>query len=120
MNTQTINLDVSKQASVMPLVVIRQGDKNGTTLEVGVYDSGSPLTLTSYDVALCILLPDKEHSYTVDGTASGNTATFTIDETYAGAYLGRTHIAYVEISDTDITCSTQSFALQVEPTARTS
>ena len=120
MNTQTINLDVSKQASVMPVVVIRQGDKNGTNLDVEVFDNGEQLDLTGYDVTLCVLLPDREHNYTVTGTGSGNTAAFTIDETYAGAYLGRTHIAYVEISDTDMTCSTQSFALQVEPTARVS
>ena len=118
MNTQTLSLDVSKHAAVRPVVVIRQGDKNGTVLEVSVFDNGSPLSLSNADVALCVLLPDEEHNYIVDGTAQGSTASFTVDETYAAEYTGRTDIAYVEISEGGSVCSTQAFELVIEKGAR--
>ena len=118
MNTQTMALDVSKQANMMPVVVIRQGDKNGTNLEVSIYDGGAALDLSGCDVALCVLLPGGDDSYIVDGTTSGNTAAFLIDETYAAANIGETSIAYVEITQGQTVCSTQSFHLIVERGAR--
>ena len=119
MNTQAIKLDLSKRASVAPIVAIRQGDVNGTVLEVSVFDNGEEADLDGLDVNLCVLLPDREHSYVCAGTASGNTATFTVDETYAAAYTGRTDTAYVEIVGSGFTCSTQAFGLAVEESART-
>lgn len=119
MNVQTIALDVSKAAAVPPTICIRQGDKNGTTLNVGIFDNGTALDLTSLPVRLCVKLPDGAHYYSVDGTASGNTATFEVDERYAAAYPGITDLAYVDILDgDDVICSTQPFRLEVEPGAR--
>ena len=119
MNTQTIALDVSKATAVPPTVHIRQGDKNGTILNVGIFDNGVSLDLTSLPVRMCAKLPDGIHYYSVDGTASGNTASFEIDESYAAAYPGVTDLAYVDVLDgDDIICSTQPFRLVVEPGAR--
>lgn len=119
MNIQTISLDVSKAAAVPPTICIRQGDKNGTTLNVGIFDNGTALDLTSLPVRLCVKLPDGAHYYSVNGTASGNTATFEVDERYAAAYPGITDLAYVDVLDSDdVICSTQPFRLVVEPGAR--
>lgn len=119
MNTREITLDISKAAAVAPIVTIRQGDRNATTLKVAVYDNDAPLDLTGYTVRLCIKLPDNEHYYSVDGTAAGNIASFAIDETYAAAYPGRTDEAYMEVLyGSEVICSTQSFAVEIEPGAR--
>lgn len=119
MNTQTIALDVSKATAVPPTIHIRQGDKNGTVLNVGIFDNGTALSLTGYAVRLCAKLPDNEHYYSVNGTADGNTAAFAIDESYAAAYPGATDVAYVDVLDGDtVICSTQPFRLVVEPGAR--
>lgn len=119
MNTQTIALDVSKATAVLPAIHIRQGDKNGTILNVGIFDNGTALDLTSLPVRMCAKLPDGIHYYSVNGTASGNTATFEIDESYAAAYPGITDLVYVDVLDgDDVICSTQPFRLVVEPGAR--
>ena len=118
MNTQELRLDLSKQAAVRPIVAIRQGDRNGTKLDVEIYDNGTPLSLSNAAVALCVLLPGEEDSYIVSGTAQGSTASFTIDETYAAAYTGRTDIAYVEVTIGESVCSTQAFELVIEKGAR--
>jgi hypothetical protein len=119
MNTQTIALDVSKAAAVPPTVHIRQGDKNGTILNVGIFDNGAALDLTDLPVRMCAKLPDGIHYYSVNGTASGNTASFEVDERYAAAYPGITDLAYVDVLDgDDVICSTQPFRIVVEPGAR--
>lgn len=118
MNTQTIALDVSKRPRVAPVLYIRNGDMNATTLEAAMFDGGAPLDLTGYGVKLCIALPDGTHSYEVAGTASDNEATFAIDETYAAAYVGRTALAYVEVIGNDMVCSTGAFTVIIEPGAR--
>jgi len=118
MNTQTMALDVSKRAAIMPVVVIRQGDKSGTKLEVSVYDNGEALDLTGCSAALCVLLPSGDDNYIVSGTVDDSTASFTIDETYAAEQVGVTNIAYVEITEGQTICSTQSFRLVIERGAR--
>ena len=97
MNTQTIQLDVGKRPAMMPSLTIGQGDKAGTTLACEIYDNGQALDLTGLNVKFAMRLPHQQGYYEVDGTASGNTATFVIDETYAAAVAGTTDVAYVEI-----------------------
>ena len=119
MNTQRIDLDVSKRAANQPTLTLRQGDKNGTTLAVGITDCGVAMELADYTVRLCMRLPDDEHYYSVDGVSSGNVASFLIDETYAAAYPGSTEEAYVEVLDGDeVICSTHHFGVTVKPGAR--
>ena len=69
MNTQRIALDVSKRAECQPILTLRQGDRNGTTLEVAITDNGEEMALAGYTVRLCMRLPDGEHYYSVDGTS---------------------------------------------------
>ena len=97
MNTQTMALDVSKQPSVAPVLYLGQNDKSGTTLAASVYDNGAELPLSGHSVRFCMKLPDGEHYYSVNGSASGNVATFAIDESYAAAVAGVTDTAYVEV-----------------------
>jgi len=119
MNTQAITLDVSKQSRITPVVYLGQGDKNGTQLQASVFDNGQSLTLTSYTVRFSMRLPGGEHYYSVNGTASGNVATFNIDETYAAAVPGVTDNAYVEVlSGTTVIASTNRFRIEVLEGAR--
>ena len=107
MNEQTIQLDVSKEPAITPVVYLGQGDKNGTTLKAELYDNGVPLNVSGYSVRFEMRLPDHSSFYRVNGTLSGNVATITIDETYAASITGQTCIAYVVIySGSTTICST--------------
>lgn len=107
MNIQSIALDVNKKASTIPVLRLRQGDRNGTTLSVEMYDGGTALDLTGYAVKFCMRIPGGAGMYETAGTVSGNVATFTIDETYAAAAVGETCVAYVRIEQGEtFACST--------------
>ena len=97
MNIQTFQLDITKRPAVAPVLHLGQGDKAGTTLVCEIYDDGQALALSGYTVKFAMRLPGRRGYYEVSGTASGNTATFVLDETYAAAVAGRTDVAYVEI-----------------------
>lgn len=119
MNVHEITLDVSKEPAHEPSLYIAQGDKNGTTLKVNVYDNGQALTLTSYTVSFCMRSPDAQDYYEVAGTASGNVATFLIDETYAAGHPGITEIAYINIiNGTSNITSSSRLRVVVLPSAK--
>lgn len=114
MNTQTVNLDVTKRPSVLPAIYIGQGDMNGTTLVANIYDNGTAFTLDGYDVRFRMKLPYSVATYYVDGTVSGSAATFAIDESYAASVAGVTDTAYVEVLDGDtVVCSTNRMRVVV-------
>lgn len=118
MNVNTITLDVSKEPSHEQMLYIAQGDKNGTTLVVNMFDNGAVLDLTGMDVYFCMRTPGGTDYYQVQGTASGNVATFTIDETYAGGHVGTTDTAYVKVDDGDtVITSTSRIHVVVLPSA---
>lgn len=117
MNENTVELDVSKQSAVAPVLYIGQGDHNGTVLNVKMYDNGEQLDLTGMDVRFSMKAPNNLNYYTVDGTVNGNVATFTIDEEYAGGVSGKTEIAYVQVIDGDVTTSTNRMVVFVLPSA---
>lgn len=118
MNTQTISLDVSKAPAIMPVLRIRKGDKNGTTLKVNLYDGGEAINLTGYTVKFHMRLPNDAGTYEATGSVSGNVATFTIDEATAAEVVGSTCIAYVRIaSGSTFACSTGSFRVVVMDSA---
>lgn len=113
--TQEITLDVAKRAST-ETVYLGQGDANGTTLRVNVTDGGAPYSMTGKGARLCIQLPHRGGSYEVDGTVSGNVATFDIDETRAAAVSGRSDILFVQVlSGTTVICSTARAKVVVRP-----
>lgn len=118
MNTQTISLDVSKAPAIMPVLRMRKGDKNGTTLNVNLYDGGTALSLSGYTVKFRMRLPHDAGTYEATGNVSGNVATFTIDEATAATVVGSTCIAYVRIaSGSTFACSTGSFHVIVMESA---
>ena len=118
MNIQTIQLDVTKAPSTLPVVRLRQGDKNGTTLRAEMYDDGEELALAGYDVKFCMRVPDDWGYYEVSGYATGNVATFLIDETYAAGTSGKTDTAYVEVLDGEsVIYSTGNICVIVLPSA---
>ena len=119
MNTHELNLDVSKQPAVVPVLYLGQGDKNGTTLQASIYDDGVPLSLSGKSVRFEMRAPGDSAYYEVNGTVSSNVATFAIDETYAAAICGATDTAYVEVlQGTTVICSTNRFRIVVLPNAQ--
>lgn len=117
MNTQRISLDISKRPTTAQVIRIRQGDKNGTVLSAEIADNGQPLDLTGLDAQMIAKLPDGA-LYLTEGSVSGSTATFEIDEELAAASIGITELAYIEIEGTDTICSTQAFTLEILPAGR--
>lgn len=116
-STQYVTLDVTKDR-LPSLVRLGQGDKNGTQLVATILDDGEPFSLTGYTVRFAMRLPDNYASYGVNGTVSGNQATFLIDESYAASVAGKTDVAYVEILQGDtVICSTSRMNVIVLPSA---
>ena len=113
LDVQHISLDISKQPTPQQ-VRLGQGDANATQLVVGVYDDGIAYSLDSYSVRLEMRLPNSDTYYSVDGTRSGNVATFSVDETYAATSYGFDGFGYVDILSGDtVICSTSRFQLVV-------
>lgn len=113
LDVQHISLDISKQPTPQQ-VRLGQGDANATQLVVSVFDDGIAYSLNSYNVRLEMRLPNSDNYYSVDGTRSGNIATFDIDETYAATSYGFDGFGYVDILSGDtVICSTSRFQLVV-------
>lgn len=113
LDVQRISLDISKQPTPQQ-VRLGQGDANATQLVVSVFDDGIAYSLNSYSVRLEMRLPNSDNYYSVDGTRSGNVATFDIDETYAATSYGFDGFGYVDILSGDtVICSTSRFQLVV-------
>lgn len=116
MNTQTLELDLSKRAGDQ-CVTIGQGDKSGTTIEAHVYDNGAAASLSGCTVYLVARLPDKAHYARMSATASGNTITCVVDEEKAASAAGYTDEAYFTIAKGGALYSTERFALDVKRSA---
>ena len=113
LDVQYISLDISKQPTPQQ-VRLGQGDANGTQLVVSIFDEGVAYSLTNYSVRLEMRLPNSNNYYSVNGTKSGNVATFNIDETYAAVTHGFDGFGYVDIlSGSTVICSTSRFQLVV-------
>ena len=113
LDVQYISLDISKQPTPQQ-VRLGQGDANATQLVVSVFDDGIAYDLDSYSVRLAMQLPNSGGEYEVDGTRSGNVATFDVDETYAASVYGFDGFGYVDILSGDtVICSTSRFQLVV-------
>lgn len=114
MNEQTISLDLRKAPVPAPVLYLGQGDRNGTVLHVDVYDNGEAFDLAGYSVRLCIRQPQAGGYYEVEGTASGSTATFEIDEQYAAVKAGVSDVAYMQVLSGDaVIASTARFQVVV-------
>lgn len=119
MNTQEVTLDVTKRPQISPVLYLGQGDRNGTTLRASMYDDGAQLSLSGKSVRFAMRSPNGQAYYEVNGTVSGNVATFAIDETYAAAISGVTDVAYVEVLEgSTVVCSTNRFRVVVLESAQ--
>lgn len=112
MNTQTIELDVSK-GGFGRCVKVGQGDHEGTTIRALLYDNGAELDLTGATVYLVARLPDRQHYYRAQCTPSGNVATCALDESKLCAVPGYTDEAYLTVTKGGATASTERFALDI-------
>ena len=114
MNIKTITLDISKRSAVTPVLYLRQGDKSGTQLRVNVMRDGAAFPLGGYGVRFEMRAPKDRGYYECTGSANGNVATFTIDETYAAAFPGVTDVAYVRILEgSTVIVSTGNFRVVI-------
>ena len=115
MNTQRIDLDISKRDALTQMVTIGQGDKGGTIIEASIYDNGVLTSLTGKTAMLEVRLPDGK-SYVRDGncTVSGGKITYVVDEEHVGAVAGVTDEAYFDILDgPSVLYSTNRFRLKI-------
>ena len=113
MNTFSFGLDISKDVS-HEVVVMRQGDHDGTTIEAAIYDHGSPFSGSNITAYFVMRLPGSKEYYRQQATYSSGTVSVTLDEEYAAAVAGRTDNAYFEIhKGTTAIVSTASFTVLV-------
>lgn len=112
MNTQTIELDVSKSGAG-GCIRVGQGDAGGTTIKALIYDNGSEMTLTGATVWLVALLPNKRNYYRGQCTVNGNAATIKVDEAKLCSVPGYTDEVYFTITKDGDTFSTERFALDI-------
>lgn len=112
MNTQTIELDISKEGAGT-CVKVGQGDAGGTTIKALIYDNGAEMPLDDASVFLIALLPDKRNYYRESCSTSGNAATVTVDESKLCSVAGYTDEAYFTIEKGGSVCSTERFALEI-------
>ena len=115
MNTQRIDLDISKPDAIAQTVTIGQGDKGGTTIEAHVYDGGGSVDLSGKTAMLEARLPDgKSYVRDVNCTVSGNVVTYLVDEEHVGAIVGITDDVYFDILDgPEVIYSTNRFRLKI-------
>ena len=113
MNTQTIELDLSKDAFSGNMIRVGQGDENGTTLKANIYDNGEAATLEGYTAYLEVLLPNKRNYYRANATISGNTVTCVLDESKLCSVAGYTDNAYFAFEKSGTRYSTERFAFEI-------
>jgi len=118
MNTYEIDLDVGK-ARCADVLVMRQGDHDGTTVTATLYKDGAPFSASGSITAYFVMeLPGGSDYYRKAATYSSGVVTVTIDEEYACAVSGRTDNAYVELHrGTTVIASTGSVTVIVLPSA---
>lgn len=118
MNVQTIELDINKRGCGNNCIRIAQGESGGTTIKALIYDNGGELSLSGYSAFLVARLPDRIHYYRGDATVSGNTITYSCDESKLASVPGYTDEAYFEIIKGDFLAQTERFALDILRSAK--
>lgn len=117
MNTFDLRLDLDKGLTPKQVVRIRQGDELGTTIAAAIFDHGTLVTTAPNACHITMRLPDGTHYYRKAATWADGTATVTIDETQAASAVGRTSLAYFQLTYGTDLLSTGAFAVIVEPDA---
>lgn len=117
MNTFDLRLDLDKGLTPKQVVRIRQGDELGTTIAAAIYDHGTLVTTAPDACHITMRLPDGTHYYRKAATWADGTATVTINEEQAASAVGRTALAYFQLTYGTDLLSTGAFAVIVEPDA---
>ena len=117
MNQFDLRLDLDKSTNPRQVVRIRQGDEDGTTIAAAIYDHGMAVTDAPDACHITMRLPDGTHYYRKAATWADGTATVTIDEAQAASAVGRTSLAYFQLTYGTDLLSTGAFAVVVEPDA---
>jgi hypothetical protein len=111
-NIQEIVLDIDKRSSNQR-VVVRQGDKAGTTIRAIVYDHDVAVSDT-WDAVFCMELPDKAHFVEIDaGKLENGVINYTVDESKIAPVSGISKKAYFELRKDDVVMSTANFQINV-------
>ena len=113
MNTQTLELDLTKDGLGGNVVRVGQGDKSGTTLKAYIYDGGADAALSGYTGFLEVLLPNKRNYFRAACTISGNVATVVLDEAKLCQVAGYTDEAYFTFEKSGVRYSTERFAIDI-------
>lgn len=108
MNTHNATLDLNKKPYNGEPLRIGQNDQNAPILAVSVTDGGQPFTLTGWTAKFKMRKPSGGE-YSVTGTVSGSTATFSL----SGMEPGTSDIAYVLLEKDDVRVSTQRIRVEV-------
>ena len=111
-NTQTLELDISKEGTGT-CVKVGQGDDGGTTIKALIYDNGAEFELSGATAWLVVLLPNKRNYYRGQCSVSDNAATITVDESKLCSVSGYTDEAYFTITKSGKTYSTERFAIEI-------
>ncbi len=112
-NTQTIELDVSKRGPCAWCVRVAQGESGGATIKASLYDNGAELEAGGYTAFLVARLPDRSHYYRGEATLDGNVATHVCDEGRLCSAPGYTDEAYFELVRGDVCVQTERFAIDI-------
>lgn len=112
-NTQTIELDVSKRGPCAWCVRVAQGESGGATIKASLYDNGAELEAGGYTAFLVARLPDRSHYYRGEATLDGNVATHVCDESRLCSAPGYTDEAYFELVRGDVRVQTERFAIDI-------
>ncbi|WP_417003718.1 hypothetical protein [Adlercreutzia sp.] len=113
MNTQTLDLDLSKDGLGGNLVRVGQGDKSGTTIQAYIFDNGEDAALSGFVGYLEVLLPNKRNYYRAVAALEGNVATVTVDENKLCSVPGYTDEAYFAFEKDGVRYSTERFAIEI-------
>ena len=109
----TVSLD-KRRDSKTPVITIRQGDVNGTLIEVTVEDDIGIPDLSEAEAWFEMTMPDDQLYRTNPITIeSGNTFTIPLDESIAGITTGKYRNAYVRLRKDGNVSSTSSFTVNV-------
>lgn len=113
MNTQTLELDLSKDGASPALVRVGQGDERGTTIRALVFDGGAEAALSGFRAYLNVLLPTKHNYYRASASVDGNAVSVTVDESKLCSCPGYTDEAYFSFESADACYSTGRFAIEI-------
>ena len=110
--TRKLELDVVSGGEVRDRLRLGQGDRNGMRLVVNLTEDGLPFDCTGYTPYL--MIPIGRRRYRQEGEVNGDVATFLVDASRLGDFVGTVGGAYVSLeAGGEAVTSTQRFSVEV-------